>query len=295
MTTTTHADYDATTPAADVAAAFPKNIEGRTILITGVNRNGIGFSTAEAFASQSPRCLILAGRTPSKIEECAKHLSATYPNIEVKTLELDLSSQASVRSSASTLLSWQDVPRIDLLINNAGIMNLPTLQHTPEGIEMQFGTNHIGHFLFTNLIISKIIAAAKANPTKGATRIINVSSRGVGYGPVRWSDLTFEKPNETLPESEQPNCKPLLPTSHAQSRSERKLTQPNRRLHQRHVQRPNLATKILLLPWHDSLRAIQNLQCPLQLGPHLAPVPNAWHSLFGFAPWCHSDGACTRD
>lgn len=210
MTTTTHSDFNATTPALDVAAAFPKSIEGRDILITGVNRSGIGFSTAEAFASQSPHCLILAGRTPSKIEECAKLLSTTYPKIQVKTLELDLSSQASVRKAASTLLSWQDVPHIDLLINNAGIMNLPTLQHTPEGIEKQFGTNHIGHFLFTNLIMPKIIAAAQANPTKGATRVINLSSRGVVYGPVRWSDMNFSKPNKTLPSSEQPNCKPPL-------------------------------------------------------------------------------------
>ncbi|OBT54550.1 hypothetical protein VE04_05714, partial [Pseudogymnoascus sp. 24MN13] len=206
--TTTHPEFNDQSSALEVAKAFASGITGKTIIITGVNKNGIGFSTAEAFASQSPAHLILAGRNPSKIQECIEALKSSYPTINYRPLNLDLSSQKSVRVAASEVLSWSDIPTIDILINSAGVMNIPSRTLSEDGIELHFATNHIGHFLFTNLIMPKLIAsatAAAAAGTKGATRVINVSSLSPTFASMRWSDVNFDKVNKTLPEAEQPN------------------------------------------------------------------------------------------
>lgn len=204
--TTTHTEFGAHTTALAVAAAFPSAIAGKTILITGVNLKGLGYATAEAFASQKAELIILAGRTPAKLQECADALAKEYPSTKTRVLELDLSSQRGARAAATTLNGWTDVPAIDILVNNAGIMNVPTRQLTVDGLERHFATNHIGHFLFTSLIIPKLIAAAqKPGAVKGATRVVNVSSLGANYSPIRWSDINWEKANGTLPLAEQPD------------------------------------------------------------------------------------------
>lgn len=82
-------------------------------------------------------------------------------------------------------------------------MGLPERTLTEDGLEMQFATNHIGHFLFTNSILPKLIKAAESNP-KGATRIVNITSLSPTMGGMRWSDLNFEKVNKDLPKAEQP-------------------------------------------------------------------------------------------
>lgn len=115
---------------------------------------------------------------------------------------VDLSSQASVRSAAKELLSWNDVPKLDIIVNNAGIMNVPSRTLTADNIESQFATNHIGHFLLTSLLMPKVLAAAATNP-KGATRIVNVSSNSMFGGGVRFSDINFTKPQSQLPAEEQ--------------------------------------------------------------------------------------------
>ncbi|KAL6900407.1 NAD(P)-binding protein [Trichoderma evansii] len=203
---TTHAEFGIRTTALTVAAAFPSAIAGKTILITGVNIKGLGFATAQAFASQKAELLILAGRTPAKLQESADTLAKEYPSIKFRILELDLSSQKGARAAAATLNGWTDIPAIDMLVNNAGIMNIPTRQLNEDGIERHFATNHIGHYLFTNLIMGKLIAAAqKPSAVKGATRIINVSSAGANLSPIRYSDINWEKANETIPLVEQPD------------------------------------------------------------------------------------------
>jgi NAD(P)-dependent dehydrogenase (short-subunit alcohol dehydrogenase family) len=88
-------------------------------------------------------------------------------------------------------------------VNNAAVMNLPERVLSEDGIEMQFATNHIGHFLFTSLIMPKLLKASEINP-KGLTRIINVTSLSPTVAGMRWSDLNFQKINKTLPEAEQP-------------------------------------------------------------------------------------------
>ena len=208
MTATTHSDYNASTEALDVAAAFPEAIKGKTIIVTGVNRGGIGFTTAQAFASQSPAHLIIAGRNPSKLQESINELKQQYSNVNYRPLKLDLGSQKAVREAANELLSWDDVPTIDILVNSAGIMQLPERTITSDGIEAHLATNHIGHFLFTNLIMPKLLKAAASSP-KGATRVVNVSSGAAEAGGMRWSDINFETRSKDLPEEERPPYKLL--------------------------------------------------------------------------------------
>lgn len=155
-------------------------------------------------ASQSPERLIIAGRTPSKMEESIKALKEKYPSVDYRPLQLNLSSQKSVRAAAAELLSWSDVPAINILVNSAGVMNIPERTLSEDGIEIHFATNHIGHFLFTCLIMPKLIEAARNSP-KGETRIVNVSSGSPKWAHIRWNDTNFDIKNKDLPEELRPN------------------------------------------------------------------------------------------
>lgn len=199
----TRTDFKLETEGTEVATAFPSSIHNKTIIITGVNRGGIGGATAKALATQSPSLLILTGRTQSKVQAVIDDLHSTHPSVPTRFLELDLFSQASVRQAAEEVLAYQDVQGIDLLLNNAGVMNVPTLHLSPEGIESQFATNHIGHFLFTNLIVPKLVSAAsRPDAPPGSVRVVNVSSIGHMFGPVRFSDPHFKLPYDKLPGTE---------------------------------------------------------------------------------------------
>ncbi|RAL03641.1 NAD(P)-binding protein [Aspergillus ibericus CBS 121593] len=204
MATTTHPEYNSKTEALEVADAFTARITGKTVLVTGVNRSGIGYSTARAFASHSPSLLIITGRSPEKIEESIDALRAEFPGVDCQGLRVDLSSQRSVRDAAAEVMSWPDVPTIDIIVNSAGVMGIPERRLSEDGIELHFATNHLGHWLFVCLIMSKVIKAAERNP-RGATRIVNVSSASPQVSGMRWSDINFEKRNKDLPGDEQPN------------------------------------------------------------------------------------------
>ena len=121
-----------------------------------------------------------------------------------RALQVDLSSQQSVRAAAAEVLVWFDVPVIDIIVNSAGVMGVQERTLTRDGIEMHFATNHIGHWLLTCLIVPKLIKAAQSNP-KGTTRVVNVSSASPMASSMRWSDINFDKKNRDLPETEQPN------------------------------------------------------------------------------------------
>ncbi|KAJ8122319.1 hypothetical protein ONZ43_g1460 [Nemania bipapillata] len=204
MPATTYPDFNDKTEALEVAKAFNYGIRGKTVLVTGGNPGGIGSSTCQAFASQSPAHLIIAGRTLSKIEKCIDLLKAEYPTVDYRPLIVDLSSQKSVKGAAANLLSWTDVPMINIIVNSAGVMGFTDRKLSEDGIEMHFATNHIGHWLLTCSLMPKLIKAAEANP-KGATRVVNVSSASPKVASMRWSDINFEKLNKDLPEAEQPN------------------------------------------------------------------------------------------
>lgn len=133
--------------------------------------------------------VILAGRTSSKLLALASTIQAAFPSVSTRTLIIDLSSQASVRAAAAEVLAYSEP--IDIVINNAGVMAIENRTLSTDGIEMQFATNHIGPFLFVNLIMPKVLEAAARN-APGTTRIINLTSSGHGISPVRFSDWNFE-------------------------------------------------------------------------------------------------------
>lgn len=195
--------FDSLTLATTVAAAFAESIRDKTILITGVSPNSLGLATAVAFASQHPNRLILSGRSAEKVQSAVDSLRSAYPLVKYDILLMDLSSQASVRAAAARINEDVNIPAIHILINNAGVMAIPTLTFSEDHIETTFATNHIGHFLFTNLIMPKVIKASEVSDT--STRIINVSSFGHQFSPVRFSDVNFSKLASELPEQERPD------------------------------------------------------------------------------------------
>jgi NAD(P)-dependent dehydrogenase (short-subunit alcohol dehydrogenase family) len=179
--------FNFSTTSTEVAEALAQEIKDKTVLITGVTKGGLGRETARAISLHGPKLLILAARSQEKLAAAAEELKKAAPNVEVRGLQLDLSSQAAVRTAAAEVNAYPEDVVIDVLINNAGIMATP-FGLSPEGIEMQFATNHIGHWLFTNLIMPRILAAAKAH---GQARIVNLSSQGHRRGGVRFDDWNF--------------------------------------------------------------------------------------------------------
>lgn len=139
------------------------------------------------------------------MQESIDALKSKYPSVPIRPLQVDLSSQKSVRAAAAELLGWTDVPTLDIVINSAAVMCLPERTIGEDGIEVTFATNHIGHFLLTNLLLPKILKAAEKSPP-GATRIVNVSSASPWFAAMRWSDTNFDKKSRELPEAERPSA-----------------------------------------------------------------------------------------
>lgn len=163
-----------------IAEAFASQIKGKIVLTTGVSPGGLGAQFPLILAAYHPKLLILAARDITKAEATAKAISGIFPDVETRTLKLDLGSQASVREAAKEVNTYSE--SIDVLLNNAGVMACP-FSTTKDGLELQFGTNHIGHFLLTNLIMGKILAAGPG------ARIVNVSSSGHRFSAIRWDDF----------------------------------------------------------------------------------------------------------
>jgi len=173
-----------------------------TVLITGVSPKSIGAATALNLASQHPALLILASRTRHRVQEIADKIQQDHPGTRVEIVQLNLSSQKSVRQAAADVAALTD--KLDILINNAGLV-VTSRQATAEGIEMQFGTNHIGPFLFTNLLLP-LLRKAAYNTSPGATRIVTLSSAGHRLSPIRFSDYNFT--GKPVPPEEE-HVKPL--------------------------------------------------------------------------------------
>lgn len=142
-----------------------KRLDGKVAIITGGN-NGIGFETALDFAKRGAR-VILACRDTKKAEKAAKRIVDETGNKSVEVEFIDLSDLDTVKDFAQRMN--KSLSRLDLLVNNAGVMMCPRWK-TKQGFEMQFGTNHLGHFVLTNLLLDLIKRTDQA-------RIINVSSR----------------------------------------------------------------------------------------------------------------------
>ncbi|KAF4826205.1 Short-chain dehydrogenase TIC 32 [Colletotrichum tropicale] len=164
--------------AGELATLYAAQIKGKIILTTGVSPGGVGAAFVKALATVEPALLVLAGRNPGKVQQTAEAISEQSPSVKVRTLDLDLASLEGVRKAAATGNAWDDVPRIDVLVNNAAVMAV-NWATSPEGLDSQFVTNYLGPFLFTNLLIDKLLKSP-------APRIINVTSDGHRLGPVRF-------------------------------------------------------------------------------------------------------------
>ncbi|HSF12586.1 MAG TPA: SDR family NAD(P)-dependent oxidoreductase, partial [Erythrobacter sp.] len=154
---------------------------GRTVFITGAN-SGLGQETARALAARGGH-IIMAGRDQAKLDESVAAIHAAHPKAQLDTLTVDLTSLENIR--AATSRARQRFAKIDILINNAGVMATP-FTHTHDGFEMQFGTNHLGHFALT----AELMPLIERGTTK---RIVNLSSRGHHMAPVDFDDPNFER------------------------------------------------------------------------------------------------------
>jgi NAD(P)-dependent dehydrogenase (short-subunit alcohol dehydrogenase family) len=155
---------------------------GRVAVVTGAN-TGLGYHTAAALAQRGAH-VVLAVRNLEKGNLALARVVAAHPHADVTLQELDLSSLKSVRAAATALR--EAYPRIDLLINNAGVMWTPK-QVTADGFEMQFGTNHLGHFALTGLLLDNLL------PVRGS-RVVTVSSVGHRIrAAIHFDDLQWER------------------------------------------------------------------------------------------------------
>ncbi|KAF4498807.1 double substrate-specificity short chain dehydrogenase reductase 2 [Fusarium agapanthi] len=206
MTSTTFSQFNGGTEGLEVAQAFSAQVLGKVVLVTGVNRGGIGHNLTKDLlqASQGPSHLIITGRSRTKLQESVDAVESLYPQVNYVILQFDLSSQQSVRAAAAELLGRDDMPKIDQLIKNSRVAFLLERLLSPEKIEMHFATNHTSHFLFTNLILPKLIKPLR-RPQKVQLVSSNVSSGSPKWAYMRWSDINFEKKNKNLPEDERPN------------------------------------------------------------------------------------------
>eukprot|EP01027_Heterolobosea_sp_BB2_P012779 GEZU01018485.1.p1 GENE.GEZU01018485.1~~GEZU01018485.1.p1 ORF type:complete len:324 (+),score=116.27 GEZU01018485.1:28-972(+) len=162
---------------------YVANLTGKVAIVTGAN-TGIGKETAKELAKMGAT-VIVASRDRAKSERAVKDIIEYSNNKNVEYMQLDLADMASIRQFAADFRA-KKLP-LNILINNAGVMFCP-YSKTKDGFEMQFGVNHLGHFLLTNLLLDLL----KAN--KG--RIVNVSSIGHSFAPlggINFDDINSEK------------------------------------------------------------------------------------------------------
>jgi NAD(P)-dependent dehydrogenase (short-subunit alcohol dehydrogenase family) len=156
---------------------------GRVAIVTGSN-TGLGYETALVLADRGAR-VVLAVRDTEKGKAAAARIVGASPRADVTVQPLDLGSLQSIRTAAEELKAA--CPRIDLLINNAGVMYVSPRQTTKDGFEMQFGTNHLGHFALTGLLLENLL------PVDGS-RVVTVSSVGHRIrAAIHFDDLQWER------------------------------------------------------------------------------------------------------
>ena len=158
------------------AADIPSQ-NGRLAVVTGVG--GLGFETGLALALAGCE-VILAGRNPDKGTAAIAEIGTRVPGAAIRFELLDLASLESVRAFATRLQS--QAPQLDILINNAGVMSLPSRRETADGFELQFGTNYLGHFALTLRLLPLLLQAA-------APRVVCVSSLYHRRGAIDFDDL----------------------------------------------------------------------------------------------------------
>lgn len=156
------------------------NQKGKVVIVTG-SSSGIGYETARILANKDAT-VIIAVRNLEKGKTAAEKIEQDYKEANLHILELDLADLESVKNFADTFK--QEYSQLDLLINNAGVM-IPPYTKTNDGFELQFGTNHLGHFALTGQLLDLL---AKTENSK----IVNVSSTAHRYGNLDFDDLNWE-------------------------------------------------------------------------------------------------------
>jgi NAD(P)-dependent dehydrogenase (short-subunit alcohol dehydrogenase family) len=154
---------------------------GRAAIVTGAN-SGLGLVTSRELARKGA-AVVMACRDPGRGEQARAEVMAAAPDAEVLLERLDLADLASVRAFAAKVAGERE--RVDLLINNAGVMGTPR-QETADGFELQLGTNHLGHFALTGLLLDSVLAAP-------AGRVVTVTSPMHRVGRIDFGDLQRER------------------------------------------------------------------------------------------------------
>jgi NAD(P)-dependent dehydrogenase (short-subunit alcohol dehydrogenase family) len=160
--------------------------KGKIAVVTGSN-TGLGFETALALAQKEAK-VILACRNMTKAEGAKNKILKAVPNADIDILQIDLSKLSSVRDFATNYQAKYN--QLDLLINNAGVM-MPPYTETEDGFELQFGANHLGHFLMTGLLLDTIVKTPNS-------RIVALSSLAHKNGNINFDDLQSKKKYSAL-------------------------------------------------------------------------------------------------
>ncbi|MBN1215794.1 MAG: SDR family NAD(P)-dependent oxidoreductase [Candidatus Lokiarchaeota archaeon] len=154
---------------------------GKVAIVTGANR-GIGFEVVKTLARKGAQ-VIMACRNLDNSEKAKEKILSEYPNVKIDIIHLDLANLSSIREFVTKF--QEKYSRLDILCNNAGIFQAPQ-QKTVDGFELHFGTNHLGHFALTGLLIEMIIETINS-------RIITMSSWGHKFGEIHFDDLDLDK------------------------------------------------------------------------------------------------------
>jgi NAD(P)-dependent dehydrogenase (short-subunit alcohol dehydrogenase family) len=182
---------------------------GKLAIVTGAT-GGLGFETALALAGAGADVLV-SGRNAEKGHVALERIKRVLPAARIQFEMLDLASLASVRSFAAKMVAKGQ--SLDLLINNAGVMDLPTRRLTEDGFEMQFGTNHLSHFALTGLLLPLLRRSE-------SPRVVNVSSLAHRGGKIEFNNLQAERKYRSWPAYQQSKLANLLFTSQLQRRSD---------------------------------------------------------------------------
>jgi NAD(P)-dependent dehydrogenase (short-subunit alcohol dehydrogenase family) len=168
-------------PGAHWTAADVGDQAGRVAVITGAS-SGIGLEAAKVLAARGAT-VVLACRDTGKGRAAADQVAAAGPAARHELISLDLASLASVRQAAAQITAAHQ--RLDLLINNAGVM-MPPYGRTEDGFELQIGTNHLGHFALTGMLLGSMLDVA-------GSRVVTVSSNSHRAGRIHFDDLNFTR------------------------------------------------------------------------------------------------------
>ncbi|MDH6247977.1 SDR family NAD(P)-dependent oxidoreductase [Mycobacterium sp. OTB74] len=160
---------------------------GRVAIVTGAN-TGLGFETARVLAEKGAR-VVIAVRDTAKGDDAVARIKAKTPNADVSVQKLDLGSLTSVHAAADDLRAAH--PHIDLLINNAGVM-YPPKQTTADGFELQFGTNHLGAFALTGLLIDNLLPVEGSRVVAVASIAHNIQAK-IDFDDLQWDKRRYNR------------------------------------------------------------------------------------------------------